>query len=71
MSHTITIRVPDDLAQWLQDTANEMGIPKGRLIREQLQLAREKSTQGKNFMRLAGSIRGPEDLSTRKGFSAS
>lgn len=71
MSHTITIRIPDDLAQWLDDTARATGVPKGRLIREQLELARQDDTGGRRFMRLAGSIRGPKDLSTRKGFATS
>ena len=71
MSHTITIRVQDDLARWIEDAAKEMGISKGRLIREQLEQAREGDMRGRRFMRLAGSVRGPQDLSTRKGFSTS
>ncbi len=46
-------------------------MPKGRLIREQLERAREGDVEGRRFMHLAGSIRGPEDLSMRKGFSPS
>lgn len=71
MSHTITIRIPDDLAQWLEETSRETGVPKGRLIREQLERAREGDVEGRRFMRLAGSVRGPKDLSLRKGFSPS
>jgi len=71
MSHTITIRIQDDLARWLEDTARELGIPKGRLIRDQLEQARQNGVGGKRFMRLAGSVRGDKDLSMRKGFSGS
>jgi hypothetical protein len=69
MSHTLTIRIQDDLARWLGDTANAMGIPRGRLVRETLEQAREQETKGKGFMRLAGCVRRDKDLSTRKGFS--
>jgi len=46
-----------------------MGISKGRLIREQIELARQNDGKGRSFMRLAGSVQGARDLSTRKGFS--
>ena len=71
MSHTLTIRIRDDLARWLAETARSMGVPQGKLVRDQLEEAREKSTQGRSFMRLAGCIRGNKGLSTRKGFSRS
>ena len=71
MSHTLTIRIQDDLARWLAETAKAMGVPQGRLVREKLELAREQETRGRGFMRLAGCVRGDKDLSTRKGFSRS
>ena len=71
MSHTFTIRIQDDLAHWLEDTAKAMGISKGRLIREQLERVREQETTGRGFMRLAGCVQGDTKLSTRKGFSRS
>ncbi|MGI8991718.1 MAG: hypothetical protein ACR2I2_19320 [Bryobacteraceae bacterium] len=67
MRNTLTIRLPDDLAEWLAATAQKLRAPRGRIIREQLEKAR--SSQESSFMRLAGSIDGPADLSTRKGFS--
>jgi hypothetical protein len=68
MSNTITIRLPEELADWLKSTARKTGVPVGRLVREELERAkRENGT--KSFMRFSGSIDGPPDLSSRKGFS--
>jgi Ribbon-helix-helix protein, copG family len=71
MGHTVTIRIPSDLAQWLAERAKRSGISQGQLIREQLERARaEKPDQP--FMRLAGSLTGlPKSLSKRKGYSRS
>ena len=71
MSHTLTIRLHDDLAEWVEQTAKAMGVSQGRLIRDQLERARREDTQARGFMRLAGSVRLAQDLSTRKGFSRS
>jgi predicted transcriptional regulator len=68
MGHTITVRLPKELAAWLERLAAETGVPQGRLIREQLEKARA-SQPSRAFMRLAGSVRGPRDLSSRKGFA--
>jgi hypothetical protein len=69
MSNTLlTLRVPEDLADWLSETSRRTGIPVGRLIREQLEKARNENSEPA-FMRHAGTIRGPRDLSSRKGFS--
>ena len=67
MRKTITVRLPDDLADWLSETAQKTGMPQGRLIREELE--RAKSADKRSFMRLAGAVDGPADLSKRKGFS--
>lgn len=68
MSNTLTIRLPEDMIAWLKETSRVTGVPVGRLIREQLESAREN--QGtKRFMRHAGTISGPADLSSRKGYS--
>jgi hypothetical protein len=68
MGLTITIRLSKELAAWLETTAAKSGVSQGKLVREQLEKAR---TRGGNqaFMRLAGTVRGPKELSTRKGFS--
>jgi len=66
MSNTITVRLPEDLAKWLDHAARKTGLPKGRIVREQLEKARNSN---RPFLRLAGAIAGPSDLSMRKGFS--
>ncbi|MFZ3263650.1 MAG: ribbon-helix-helix domain-containing protein [Terriglobales bacterium] len=68
MEDTITIRITPDLSAWLRSTARKTGVPVSRLVRDQLERAR-RETEGKSFMRLCGSIDGPADLSSRKGFS--
>src|SRR5215472_15845537 len=42
MSHTFTIRLTDELVDWLKETSRRTGIPVGRLIREQLETAKAK-----------------------------
>jgi hypothetical protein len=67
MHKTITVRLTDELAEWLEGTAAKTGVSQGSLIRSQLEKAR--AGEGKPFMRLAGKVSGPADLSLRKGFS--
>jgi hypothetical protein len=70
MSRRLTIRLTDELAQWLEQTVRRTGIPAGRIVREQLEMAKSTSRGGdKSFMQLAGVVDGPENLSRRKGFS--
>jgi hypothetical protein len=70
MSKTVTIRLTKELASWLEQASKQSGIPKGRIVREQLEKARDGGKEP-SFMRLAGTVRGARDLSTRKGFSRS
>ena len=70
MRQTITIRLSKDLAAWLEDTAAKSGVSQGKLVRDQLEKARA-SNGAQAFMRLAGAVRGPKNLSRRKGFSRS
>jgi hypothetical protein len=68
MSHTITIRLTKELAEWLEGAARTTGRPQGRIVRDQLEKARAGDKQV--FLRLAGSVSGgPRNLSSRKGFS--
>lgn len=70
MGRTLTIRLTDELADWLEQTARRTGIPAGRIVREQLERAKSRSNSGdRAFMRLAGVVDGPANLSRRKGFS--
>lgn len=67
MSETITIRLGRDLAAWLAEAARRTGVPRGRLVRDQLERTRAEGVN-RPFMRLAGAVSGPRDLSSRKGF---
>ena len=70
MGHTISVRLSEELAAWLEETAARNGVSQGKLIRDQLEKARA-SGEAQGFLRLAGAVDGPEDLSRRKGFSRS
>ena len=67
MSNTITVRLPADLAEWLELAARKAGLPKGRIVREELERARNSAQRP--FLRWAGAVAGPSGLSMRKGFS--
>jgi hypothetical protein len=68
MGHTITVRLDRDLAGWLEAESKRTGVPQGKIVRNQLERARVRRSN-RSFMRLAGTVRGPRDLSRRKGFS--
>jgi len=67
MGNTLTVRLPEDLAEWLERTARRAGISRGGIVRMELERARASGKQP--FLRLAGAVEGPAGLSTRKGFS--
>ena len=67
MSNTITIRLPEDLAEWLDETAAKTGVSQGKIVRDQLEKAR--TMEERPFLRLAGAISASAGLSVRKGFS--
>ncbi len=68
MGQTITVRLTKELADWLEETAAKTGVSQGKLVRDQLERARAAAAS-QAFMRLAGAVRGPKDLSVRTGFS--
>ena len=68
MRNTIAVRLPDDLAQWLEETAKRTGVSQGSIIRQQLEKA--KAGEDRPYLRHAGIISGPKDLS-ENGFSTS
>ena len=68
MSQTITIRLTKELADWLSRIASKTGVPQGKIVRDHLERARAGDSS-QPYMRLAGAIRGPKDLSARKGFT--
>ena len=67
MSTTITIRLPDELDQWLEEESRKTGIPKGRIVRQHLEASRTRKAR-QPFLDLAGSIEGKRDLSQKRGF---
>jgi len=67
MRNTLTVRLPEDLSEWLEQTAKASGMSRGAIIRNELEKIRRSS--GKPFLRLAGTVDGPADLSMRKGYS--
>lgn len=69
MSGTITIRLPESLDQWLEEQSRVTGLPKGKIVRDQLELLRTKIDR-QPFLDLAGSVDGPADLSRKRGFKA-
>ncbi|MGL5020096.1 MAG: hypothetical protein ACRDBP_18320 [Luteolibacter sp.] len=69
MSNTITLRLPDDLVQWLEEESRATGLPKGRIVREQLEQLRTRKAR-QPFLDLAGSVESSPDLSRKKGFES-
>ncbi len=68
MSQPLTIRIPAALSTWIASEAKRAGVSPGKIVRDQLAKAKaEKSS--KPFMQLAGRIKGPKNLSQRKGYS--
>ena len=67
MDSMVTIRLPAELAEWIEKTARELGVSRSCLIRMELDKARKRPQQA--FMRLAGTAEGSPGLSMRKGFS--
>jgi len=65
-SNTFTVRLPKNLAEWLNHISKRTGSSKSAVIRESLEKARNSSRRP--FLRLAGTVAGPADLSSRKGF---
>ncbi len=71
MSHSITVRLDEELASWLEKTAQQTGLSQGQVVRNQLVMAKAANAN-RAFMKLAGTVRGlPRNLSSRKGFSRS
>ena len=68
MGHTLTIRLTEELLAWLKEMSRQTGLPVGRIVRQHLESAKEEKGN-RAFLRHAGEISGPPDLSARKGFS--
>lgn len=68
MGHTLTIRLTEELLEWLKSLSRRTGLPVGRLVRQRLEEMKAEDG-GQKFLRHAGALKGPSDLSSRKGFS--
>lgn len=68
MGQTITIRLTKELADWLEEVSARTGVSQSKIIRDQLEQVRANSAN-QAFLRLAGAVRGPRDLSSRRGFT--
>lgn len=69
MSNTLTIRLPEELQKRLREKSRRTGLPVGQIVRESL----ESTLNGDEppWMKYAGTISGPRNLSSRKGYSRS
>ena len=66
MSNTLTIRLTEEEAKWLNQTAKRLGKTRSAILHDQLRLARSPQ----KFRGLVGAIEGgPDDVSERRGFS--
>ena len=69
MSQPISVRLPNELAAWIKESASRTGLSQGQVVRQHLERARSTGTGAKKFVRIAGSVHATRDLSTRKGFA--
>jgi len=67
MGTTITIRQPEKLNRWLKEESRRTGLPRGRVVRDYLELSRTRQVR-QPFLGLAGSIEGTPGLSRKRGF---
>ena len=67
MSKTLTIRLPDALDKWLGDVSRRTGLPKSRIIRDQLEISRTRKVR-QPFLDLAGSVGGTPGVNRKRGF---
>jgi len=68
MGTTLTIRLRQDLALWLQEQSRATGRSQSSLVKEALDKARG-AKPAKPFLKLAGSLEGDSGFSRRKGFA--
>ena len=65
MSNTITVRLTEELGQWLEEESRVTGLPKGQIVHEQLELLRTRKVR-QAILDLAGSVeRAPSSLSEK------
>ena len=68
MGDTLTVRLPEELADALRREAHQSGVPKGEIVRQAL-VARLRPAMSQSVIaRHFGVMRGPADLSTNKAY---
>jgi len=70
MSNTLTIRLPEQLIERLREQSRRTGLPVNRVVRQSLEKTLEESAEPA-WMKYAGTMTGPRNLSSRKGYSRS
>jgi hypothetical protein len=70
MSNTLTVRLPEELIERLREKSRRTGLPVNRVVRQSLEKTPEKDSDP-TWMKYAGTISGPKNLSSRKGYSRS
>jgi post-segregation antitoxin (ccd killing protein) len=70
MSNTLTVRLPEDLIERLREKSRRSGLPVNRVVRQSLEKTLNKNAEPA-WMKYAGTISGPKNLSSRKGYSRS
>jgi len=70
MSNTITLRLPDELLVRLREKSRRIGLPVNRVIKQSIETALANEPEPA-WMKYAGTISGPRNLSARKGYSRS
>lgn len=69
MSNTLTIRLPEELLKRLREKSRRTGLPMGRVVRQAVENSLRQDEPA--WMKYAGTISGPKNLSSRKGYSRS
>jgi predicted transcriptional regulator len=70
MSNTLTIRLPQELLERLHEKARRAGLPVNRVVRNSLEITLTEDSEPA-WMKYAGTVSGPRNLSSRKGYSRS
>jgi predicted DNA-binding protein len=69
MSNTLAVRFPDELLQRLREKSRRTGLPVGRVVRQAVENSLRQDEPA--WMKYAGTMSGPKNLSSRKGYSRS
>jgi hypothetical protein len=68
MRSTLTVRLPDALADALGQAARESGVAKGDIVRQAVAAHLNKGAGQSVMSRHFGALRGPADLSTNRAY---